>query len=84
MSRRQKKTLWRIIIAVALWFAAIFAPLDGVWKLAAFLVPYAVIGYDVLFGALSGKLVASELRAKPLSTAFDASAKAGFRWEYYG
>jgi Cd2+/Zn2+-exporting ATPase len=39
---------------VALWLAAIFAPLDGVWKLAAFLVPYAVIGYDVLFGALSG------------------------------
>ena len=38
----------------------------------------------LLFGALSGKLVASELRAKPVSTAFDASAEAAFRRDFYG
>ncbi len=54
MSRRQKKTLARIIAAFVLWFAAIFAPVEGVWKLAVFLVPYAVMGYDVLWGALGG------------------------------
>jgi Cd2+/Zn2+-exporting ATPase len=54
MSRRQKKTLFRIIAAFAIWLGVIFAPLDGIWKLIAFLVPYAVIGWDVLFGAARG------------------------------
>lgn len=54
MSRRQKKTLFSIIAAFVLWLAVIFAPLDGIWKLLAFLVPYAVIGWDVLFGAVRG------------------------------
>lgn len=56
MSRRQKKTLLRILIAAALWVAAMLVPADGIWKLCAYLVPYAVIGCDVLWGALRGIL----------------------------
>lgn len=52
MSRKQKKMLARIALSSALWIAAMFLPAEGVWALAAFLVPYAIIGYDVLWGAL--------------------------------
>ena len=54
MTRKQKKMLARIAAAAALWAAALFAPLSGCQKLALFLVPYAVIGFDVLWGALRG------------------------------
>ena len=52
MSRRQKKTLARIICAAALLIAAHFVPLEGIFKLMVFAVPYLVIGYDVLWSAL--------------------------------
>lgn len=52
MTRRQKITLWRIIISAILAFVAYFVPLDGVWRLVIFTVPYLVIGYDVLWSAL--------------------------------
>ena len=52
MSRRQKKMTARIIVAAVLWISAMLIPAEGIWSLAAFLVPYAVIGYDVLWGAL--------------------------------
>ena len=52
MSKKQKKTLARIIIAAVLWVAAMLVPVEGLWALAVFLVPYAVIGYDVLWSAL--------------------------------
>lgn len=52
MSRRQKKTLARIICAAALLIAANFMPLDGIFKLMVFAFPYLVIGYDVLWSAL--------------------------------
>lgn len=51
MSRRHKKTLARIILAAVLLVAAHFVPDNGWWKLAAFIVPYAVIGFDVLWSA---------------------------------
>ncbi len=56
MSRKQKKTLARIIIATVLWVAAILVPVEGIWSLTVFLVPYIIIGYDVLRGALRGIL----------------------------
>ncbi len=52
MSRRQKKTLARIICAAVLLVAAHFVPLDGILGAAVFAVPYLVIGYDVLWSAL--------------------------------
>ncbi len=49
MTKRQKLTLARIILAAVLLAAAMLLPLDGVWRLAAFLVPYFLVGGDVLW-----------------------------------
>lgn len=49
MSKKQKRILIRILIAAALTAGAWLAPLDGVWKAAAFAAPYLVIGCDVLW-----------------------------------
>ena len=54
MDRRQKRTLARILISAALLILAALLPLEGPLRLATFLVPYAVIGYDVLWEALEG------------------------------
>ena len=54
MSKKQKKVLYRLIIAAILLVVASLLPLTGIWKLLCFLVPYFVIGYDVLLGALHG------------------------------
>lgn len=54
MSRKQKKTLLRIIAAALLCIVAALLPLEGVWKALAFAVPYLIIGYDVLRGAALG------------------------------
>lgn len=52
MSKGQKIDLIRILLALVLWIVAWLLPLDGYWKLIAFLVPYLVIGYDVLWSAI--------------------------------
>lgn len=52
MSKKQKKNLFRILSTVVLLAVAWLLPLEGVWRLLVFLVPYAVIGYDVLFSAV--------------------------------
>ncbi len=52
MTRKEKKALARILVAGALLIAASLAPLEGAWKLAAFLVPYIVVGWDVLWKAV--------------------------------
>ena len=54
MSKKQKKVLYRLIIAAILLVVASLLPLTGIWKLLCFLMPYFVIGYDVLLGALHG------------------------------
>ena len=51
MTRKQKKVLWRIIAAGLLLAAAHFVPLAGLWRLPVFLVPYLIIGWDVLWKA---------------------------------
>ena len=48
MTRKQKKVLWRILAAGVLLIAAVLIPVEGPWKLPVFLVPYFVIGWDVL------------------------------------
>lgn len=48
MTRRQKRVLYRILIAAALMAGALILPVGGWMRLCAFLIPYAVIGYDVL------------------------------------
>jgi len=52
MTRKQKKTLIRIIASAVLCLAVWFLPLQGGWRLAAFAVPYLVVGWDVLWSAL--------------------------------
>lgn len=52
MSRKQKMVLARIIISAVLCVIAGLLPIEGVWKFLAFSVPYLVIGYDVLWGAV--------------------------------
>ena len=51
MTRKQKKVLRRIIAAALLLIAAHFVPLEGLWRLPIFLIPYVVIGWDVLWKA---------------------------------
>ena len=51
MTKRQKKTLLRILAASALTVAAALLPLEGIWRLLAFAVPYLIVGWDVLWGA---------------------------------
>ncbi len=51
MSRRQKRDLARIAAAFALFIAAWASPLEGYWRLAAYIAPYALCGWDVLWGA---------------------------------
>lgn len=52
MNKKQKKMLVRVLVSAVLLVAAYLLPLEGVWSLMAFLVPYAVIGWDVLFRAV--------------------------------
>ena len=54
MSRKQKKNLIRILVALVLFITVELLPLEGWWKLAAILVPYFIAGWDVLWGAIRG------------------------------
>ncbi|MCI8623456.1 MAG: cadmium-translocating P-type ATPase [Provencibacterium sp.] len=56
MNQKQKRTLLRILLSLALFIAALLLPLEGAGRLAAFLLPYAAIGYDVLWRAIRGIL----------------------------
>lgn len=52
MTRKQKKMLLRILLSAALLLAVAFLPLNGWAKLCAYLVPYFIIGWDVLWRAV--------------------------------
>ncbi|MBE6838784.1 MAG: cadmium-translocating P-type ATPase [Ruminococcus sp.] len=53
MTKKQKKILLRIIVAAILFVAALFVPSEyTAVRLAAFLVPYFVIGWDILWKAI--------------------------------
>lgn len=54
MNKKQKKMLLRIIIAIILLAVISFLPLKGYLRLAAYMVPYLVIGYDILKRAGKG------------------------------
>lgn len=51
MTKKQRKTLYRILFSAALYAAALAAPLEGLPRLAAFLVVYVIIGGDILLKA---------------------------------
>ena len=52
MTRKQKKHLARIIVAAVLLGVLWVAPLEGIWQLLAYCVPYFIVGWDVLWGAI--------------------------------
>ena len=56
MTKKQKKVLIRIIIASVLIIAFSFLPLEGYIRFICYMVPYLVIGYDVLRKAIKGIL----------------------------
>ncbi|MCM1327144.1 MAG: cadmium-translocating P-type ATPase [Bacteroidales bacterium] len=54
MTKKQKKTLYRIIIAAVLMIILHFVPIEGSLRLILYLIPYIVIGYDILRKAVLG------------------------------
>ena len=54
MTRKQKRILYRILISALLFAVAELLPVTGWLRLIVFLVPYLLIGYDVLFKAARG------------------------------
>lgn len=54
MSRKQKKNLARIIVAAVALVVLHFLPVAGVLRFACYMVPYAIVGYDVLLKAARG------------------------------
>ena len=54
MNKKQKKVLTRIIVAAVLMIAFSFLPVEGYAAFALFMIPYLVIGYDILIKAGKG------------------------------
>ena len=95
MNKKQKKMLARIITAAAFLVALGFAPVSGWLRFLLYMVPYLVIGYDILRKA--GKGIANPIatilsaamllrysfdldeEAKAVETAVEEVLKAGYR-----
>ena len=56
MNKKQKKVLKRIIIAICLIVIIKILPVDGIAEFILFMIPYLVIGYDILRKAAKGIL----------------------------
>ncbi len=56
MNKKQKKVLIRIIISAILMIVLALLPLEGYLKFGLFLIPYIIIGYDILRKAVKGIL----------------------------
>ena len=56
MNKKQKKVLIRIIAALVLLIALAFVPAEGWLQFALYMLPYLVIGYDILKKAVKGIL----------------------------
>lgn len=54
MNKKQKKMLIRIIVAAVLVAVLSMLPLEGYLRAALFMIPYLVIGYDILQKAWKG------------------------------
>ncbi len=54
MTKKQKKILYRIILAAVLLVVCCFLPLQGWLRLSVFMIPYVIIGYDILKKAIIG------------------------------
>ena len=54
MNKKQKKMLARILIAAALMIMLHFVPAEGSVRFLLYMIPYLVIGYDILIKAFKG------------------------------
>ena len=54
MTKKQKKMLLRILLAAALLAVLHFVPAEGWPRFGLYLIPYLVIGYDILLKAARG------------------------------
>ncbi len=54
MNKKQRRTLIRILIAAALLIVFALLPLEGLVRFLIFLIPYILIGYDILLKAFKG------------------------------
>lgn len=54
MSKKQKKNLIRIIIAAIMIIALGFIPVTGWLRFVLYMIPYLIIGYDILKKAVKG------------------------------
>lgn len=54
MNKKQKKNLIRILISAVLMVALHFVTATGVLRFALYMVPYLVVGYDIILKALQG------------------------------
>lgn len=54
MTKRQKTMLMRILIAALLLVGLNFVPAEGWFRFVLYLIPYLVIGYDILLKAFKG------------------------------
>ncbi len=54
MNKKQKKVFIRIIITFVLLIALSFLPVDGWLRFCLFMLPYLIIGYDILKKAIKG------------------------------
>jgi len=65
MNKKQKKNLIRIIVAAVLMVILHFIPVTGWLRFACYMVPYLIIGYDILKKAWK-----SILKGKPFNETF--------------
>ncbi len=56
MTKKQRKMLSRILLAFLLMTILHFAPVDGWVRFALYLIPYLIIGYDIILNAGRGIL----------------------------
>ena len=54
MNKKQKRNLMRIIVAAILMIVLHFTPVSGMVRFGLYLVPYLIIGYDILWKAFKG------------------------------
>ena len=54
MNKKQKKMLIRIIITAVMMVALAFVPIKGMLRFCLYMIPYLVIGYDILRKAALG------------------------------
>ena len=54
LTKKQKNTLARVLLAAGLTVLLLFLPVSGAARFCLFLIPYLIVGYDVLLRAFRG------------------------------